>query len=173
MYCVVQIDLNTLHFIPVAHKLKKPQLLYSTWLKEFENQNPWKFDFTSLGKILFFTGYLSYSNVLILYDKKLPPFVNLSTVYEKTKWAPVSINWGNSASFLLVTNAFINFQLTAGPYIIIWINLDMLKPEIPSSKFLIDLHESHDQRTLNPNTKLELYSLWNPNTLLTNPFHIP
>ena len=82
--------------------------------------------------MLFFTRNFSYSNVLILYDKTLLPFANLSTVYEKTKWVPVSINRGNSACSLLATTAFINFQLTDGPSIDIWTNLDMLKPETPS-----------------------------------------
>ena len=70
-----------------------------------------------------------------IYDKTSLPFVNLSTVYEKTKWVSVSINWGNSASSLLAKAAFMNFQIIDGPFINIWISLEMFKPKIPSSKF--------------------------------------
>ena len=87
------------------------------------------------GQNTFFSLVLLVIPMFWSYMIKLLPFVNLSTIYEKTKWVPVSINWGNSASSLLATTAFINFQLTDGPSTNIWINLDMFKQEIPWSKF--------------------------------------
>ena len=167
---IIDLTPYTQYFNPFAHKLKKIQITvkYRTdRILKWKSMEIW---FHITGQNNLFSLVLLVIQMLWSYmTKKLLPFVNLSTVYEKKKWVPVSINWSNSASSLLATTAFINFQLTDGLLINISIKLDMFKPEIPSSKFL---YESHDQRKLNPNTKLELHFLWNPNTLLTNPFHI-